>query len=131
MDLDGALKVFDTAEANLRRLEAIWNEMSGLMPTGPSFTDGGDPESRRYRELQRAYEAISAVLPAIGACEITTIPPDLNSIGQAHLDAPDYEPEGEARPDLRRPHRDAVLQPPRPLMPAPHRQSELEHELQA
>jgi hypothetical protein len=44
---------------------------------------------------------------------------------------PDYEPEGEAWPDLRRPHRDAVLQPPRPLMPTPHRQSELEHELQA
>jgi hypothetical protein len=44
---------------------------------------------------------------------------------------PDYEPEGEAWPDLRRPHRDAVLQPPRPLMPAPTRQSDREHQLQA
>lgn len=44
---------------------------------------------------------------------------------------PDCEPDGEAWPDLRRPHRDAVLQPPRPLMPAPHGRSELELELQA
>jgi hypothetical protein len=44
---------------------------------------------------------------------------------------PDYEPEGEAWPDLRRPHRDAVLQPSRPVMPAPRRQPELERELQA
>lgn len=44
---------------------------------------------------------------------------------------PDYEPEGEAWPDLSRPQRDAVLQPPRPLMPAPHGQPEHERELQA
>jgi hypothetical protein len=44
---------------------------------------------------------------------------------------PDYEPEVEAWPDLSRPHRDAVLQPPRPVMPAPRRQPELEPELQA
>jgi len=43
---------------------------------------------------------------------------------------PDYQPEGEAWPDLGRPHRDAVLQPPRPLMPPP-RQRERESELQA
>jgi AAA domain len=40
-------------------------------------------------------------------------------------------PEGEACPDLRRPHRGAVLQPPRPLMPPPRRQSERAPELQA
>jgi hypothetical protein len=39
---------------------------------------------------------------------------------------PDYEPEGEAWPDIRRPHRDAILQPPRPLMPAPGKQPEPE-----
>jgi hypothetical protein len=44
---------------------------------------------------------------------------------------PDYEPEGEAWPDLARPHRDAILQPPRPTMPAPRRQPEREPELQA
>lgn len=43
---------------------------------------------------------------------------------------PDYEPEGEAWPDLGRPHRDAVLQPPRPLMPQP-RQLGRKPELQA
>jgi len=44
---------------------------------------------------------------------------------------PDYEPEGEAWPDLSRPHRDALLQPSKPLMPAPQPQSEREPELQA
>jgi hypothetical protein len=46
---------------------------------------------------------------------------------------PDYEPVGEAWPDLARPRRDALLQPPRPVMPAPQpqRQAEREPELQA
>jgi hypothetical protein len=43
---------------------------------------------------------------------------------------PDYEPDGEACPDLSRPRRDAILQPPRPLMPAPHLQRQREPELQ-
>jgi hypothetical protein len=43
---------------------------------------------------------------------------------------PDYEPAGEAWPSLARPRRDAILQPPRPPMPAPQRQPELEPELQ-
>jgi Restriction endonuclease len=88
MDLDSALKQFDTVDANLRRLEEVWGELSDLTPSGgPSFTDGSDPESRRYRELQRAYEAILKGLPAIGDYRITTIPWDLNAIGQARLDA--------------------------------------------
>jgi hypothetical protein len=44
---------------------------------------------------------------------------------------PDYEPEGEAWPDLRQPHRDAILQPPRPVMSAPARHPEVQPELQA
>jgi hypothetical protein len=44
---------------------------------------------------------------------------------------PAYGPEGEAWPDLRRPHRDAILQPPRPVIPAPGKRPELEPELQA
>jgi hypothetical protein len=44
---------------------------------------------------------------------------------------PDYDSDGGAWPDLRRPHNDAVLQPPSAGLPALHRQPELEHELQA
>ena len=36
---------------------------------------------------------------------------------------PDYEPEGEAWPDLGRPRRDAVLQPPRPIMKPPQQRT--------
>lgn len=45
---------------------------------------------------------------------------------------PDYEPDGQAWPDLARPRRDALLQPPRLPMsaPRPQRQPELEPELQ-
>jgi hypothetical protein len=43
---------------------------------------------------------------------------------------PDYEPDGEAWPDLSKPRRDAILQHPRPAMPAPQRHPEREPELQ-
>jgi hypothetical protein len=90
MNLDTALQQFDTVEANLRRLEAIWEQMCDLIPGGfgaPAFSDGSDPDSQRYRELLRAYEAIAAALPSIGDCVIAAVPWDLNAIGQARLDA--------------------------------------------
>jgi hypothetical protein len=99
MDLNAALQQFDITEANLRRLEAIWKEMSGLIPGGlgaPAFSDGSDPESERYRELLRAYEAIVAALPSIGDCVIAEVPWDLNAIGQARLDAMEID-EFEAK----------------------------------
>jgi hypothetical protein len=43
---------------------------------------------------------------------------------------PDYEPDGEAWPSVARPRRDPILQPPRPPMPAPQRQRQLEPGLQ-
>jgi len=43
---------------------------------------------------------------------------------------PDYEPDGEAWPDLSEPRRGAILQPARPPMPAPQLQPKREPELQ-
>lgn len=86
MDLENALEQFDATEANLRRLQAIWTEIQGLMPDGIGFLDGG-PEGRRYRELTRAYEEIIAAIPAIHGFRIGTVPVELNAIGQMRFDA--------------------------------------------
>lgn len=87
MDLEKALGQFDAVEANVLRLEKVWSELSQLVPAGPAFTDGADPEDQRYQELLRAYQAIIKGLPPIGNCTIETVPWELNAIGQARLDA--------------------------------------------
>ena len=58
VDLDTALKQFDTVKANLNRLQDIWDELSDLIPQGLAFSDGAGPEGQRYRELTRAYQTI-------------------------------------------------------------------------
>lgn len=87
MDLETALEQFDTVEANVRRLEKVWEEIGQLTPSGVEFTDGTSPEDRRYRELTRAYHAIVKVLPAIGGVTIESVPWDMNEIAQSRLDA--------------------------------------------
>lgn len=88
MDLERALEQFDTVEANLRRLEAVWHEINQLIPQGIAFFGGSlDPEQQRHRELLRAYHAIVVALPAIGDYRIENEPWDLNEIAQARLDA--------------------------------------------
>jgi hypothetical protein len=87
VDLEKALEQFDIVEANVRRLEKVWEEISQLIPGGVAFTDEAGPEGQRYRELLRAYQAIIKALPPIGDCTIETVPWGLNAIGQARLDA--------------------------------------------
>lgn len=87
VDLEQALEQFDTVEANVRRLEKVWEEISELTPASAGFTDEAAPEDQRYRELLRAYQAIIKALPPIGNCTIETVPWELNAIGQARLDA--------------------------------------------
>jgi hypothetical protein len=87
VDLEKALEQFDIVEANVRRLERVWEEISQLTPASVAFTDEVSPEDQRYRELLRAYQAIIRALPPIGTCTIETVPWELNAIGQARLDA--------------------------------------------
>jgi hypothetical protein len=87
VDLEKALEQFNTVEANVRRLQKIWDEIRQFMPGGPAFTDDSSPEDQRYRELLRAYQAIIKALPAIGDRSIETVPWELNEIGRARLDA--------------------------------------------
>ncbi len=86
MDLEEALEQFDLTAANLSRLEEVWSELEGLIPTGIAFLDAG-PEGRRYRELTRAYSEIASALPAISGYRVEVTPMELNAIGHARLDA--------------------------------------------
>jgi hypothetical protein len=93
MDLEAALEQFDIAEANLRRLQKVWDEMLGLIPHGIMFMEGSE-EGRRHRELKHAYVVIVQGLPAIGDFRIQAVPLDLDDIAQNRLDAADLgEPE--------------------------------------
>jgi hypothetical protein len=87
VDLEKALEQFDIVEANVRRLQKIWDEIRQLVPGDPEFTDNTSPGDQRYRELLRAYQAIIKALPPIGARSIETTPWELNDIGRARLDA--------------------------------------------
>lgn len=90
MDLEEALEQFDAVEANLRRLETVWAEMQGLIPTGISFADA-TAEGRRYSELTRAWTEIVGGLPPIGEHRITAVPRTLNEIAQNRLDASEID----------------------------------------
>ena len=55
-----ALRHFETAEANLTKLERIWGKIESLTPSGISF--GSDPT---HDENRRTYAAILPQLPSI------------------------------------------------------------------
>lgn len=86
MDLANAIDQFDITDANLRRLEKVWDEMLGLVPQGIAFVENG-PDGQRYRELARAYDALARSLPAIDSFTVRHRPMDLNAIAQTRLDA--------------------------------------------
>jgi hypothetical protein len=77
-----ALEAFAAAEANLVKLERLWDEMQSLMPGGLTF--GSDPE---YEDRSRAYGLLLASLPQIGGWKPEAEPPDLNELAQGRLDA--------------------------------------------
>jgi hypothetical protein len=86
MDLEQTLEQFDAVETNLRRLEKVWEEMQQLIPGGPAFY-GNSPENLRFRELQRSFASILKGIPPLDGYSISEITGDLDSIGQARLDA--------------------------------------------
>lgn len=77
-----ALEQFEAAEANLIKLERLWEELSGLIPGGVSF--GDDPE---YEDRSRSYRLILAALPKIDGWTPTAEPPDLDDVAQSRFDA--------------------------------------------
>lgn len=88
-DLNGALRTFEAAEANLAKLERLWKEIRKLTPDGIAF--GSDPQ---YEDVVRSYEHVLASLPRIDGWVPTSIPRELDAIAQARFDAQEIgEPE--------------------------------------
>ena len=94
--LDAALTAFDRCDANLRRLESIWEQMSALIPQGIAFL-GGSPDDARYRELAWGFNEIASALPAVDGYRIAGRPLELNEIAQGRLDAAEI---GELGPEV-------------------------------
>ena len=77
-----ALEQFEATEANLIKLERLWDEMAALIPTGIDF--GGNVE---YEDRARSFDVLVASLPKIGGWKPTATPPDLDGLAQSRLDA--------------------------------------------
>jgi hypothetical protein len=82
--LVAALRQFEAAEANLVKLEALWNEISDLIPQGIVFENNPEYEDRR-----RAFASIIAALPKIDGWKPEDTPAELDEIAQWRLDAKD------------------------------------------
>ena len=70
-----ALEQFEAAEANLVKLERLWEEVSGLIPGGVSF--GGNAE---YEDRCRSYRLLLDGLPRIDGWRPESEPPDLDAV---------------------------------------------------
>lgn len=77
-----ALRHFETAEANLAKLERLWKEIGKAIPDDIVF--GSNSE---YEDNCRLYETILPNLPKINGWQPLSVPMDLNAIAQSRLDA--------------------------------------------
>lgn len=80
--LDEALRKFEAIEANLVKLEKLWDLLRENIPDGIVF--GANPV---YEKALRSYERMLTGLPLIDGWKPKTIPYDLDEIAQNRLDA--------------------------------------------
>lgn len=80
--LNTALRIFETAEANLVKLEHLWQEMEAVIPSGVAFL-----EDSGYENNCSDFETILTALPKIDGWKPEIYVMDLNEIGQNRLDA--------------------------------------------
>ena len=80
--LDQALRQFESTEANLARLEKLWQKIEKALPSGPTF---GAPPG--YDEWCIAFERILEKLPAVDGFRVERRVYDYDEAGQMHLDA--------------------------------------------
>ena len=80
--LMAALEQFEATEANLVKLERLWDEIASMIPTGINF--GANVE---YEDRVRSFDLLLASLPMIGGWKPAATPPDLDGLAQSRLDA--------------------------------------------
>lgn len=83
-----ALEQFEATEANLMKLERLWDELLAMIPPGIQFE-----ENIEYEDRTRAFRELLNSIPAIDGWKPTAVPPDLDGIAQNRLEAMDL---GEA-----------------------------------
>jgi hypothetical protein len=82
--LMAALRQFEATEANLLKLERLWDEIHALIPLGIVF--GDNPQ---YEKRCRAFEEVLAALPLIDGWKPSISLFDLNGLAQDRFDAKD------------------------------------------
>jgi hypothetical protein len=80
--LDETLRLFEAAEANLDKLEKLWNLLQKNIPKGIEFTTNAI-----YEDACRSYEQVLLELPLIDRWKPSSLPLDLDDIAQSRLDA--------------------------------------------
>ena len=80
--LSTALQKFEATEANLGKLEKLWDKISALLPRGPAF--GAPPD---YDELCLSFRRILPALPAIDGVRIQDRLLEYDEAGQMRFDA--------------------------------------------
>lgn len=76
-----ALKQFEATEANLIKLEKLWNELQSLLPDGIQV--GESPE---YEDRRRAFDDILASLPTIDGWKPEISAPDWGAVASSRFD---------------------------------------------
>ena len=79
--LDTALQQFEATEANLAKLDTLWERIANLMPSTPAF--GSPPE---YEELCWKFRRILPNLPAIDGFRVEDHLYEYDQIGSMHLE---------------------------------------------
>jgi hypothetical protein len=80
--LDAGLRKFEATEANLEKLDKLWDQILSHIPGGPAF--GSPPE---YDHLCLAFRGILPALPAIDGFRVEDRLHDYDAVGQMRLDA--------------------------------------------
>ena len=80
--LNHVLRQFELTEANLVKLEMLWQKIEGELPSGPAF--GSPPE---YEEWCIAFKRILAELPAVDGFRVEDRLYEFDVAGQMRLDA--------------------------------------------
>ena len=85
-DLTDAIRQFDAAEANLKRLEELWSEIESLIPHGLAM-DTSSPEAIRYASHCRIFQHIMKALPKVDGFALADDLMDLDAIFMNRMDA--------------------------------------------
>jgi hypothetical protein len=83
VDLNDTLKQFEAVEANLAKLERLWNQIKALLPTG---NDIQVSDENQYRSLQRSFAHIAKGMPKIDGFTLEECLLDPDAIIQGNVD---------------------------------------------